>query len=71
MKRILLTLLAAATAAQAVITEADRIAVLTPDRAHITFPKSTVNTDYVITALFQPKWLPKLKSQTSESLLGI
>ena len=29
MKRILLTLLAAATAAQAVITDADRIAVLT------------------------------------------
>lgn len=71
MKRILLTLLAAATAAQAVITEADRVAVLTPDRAHITFPKGTVNTDYVITALFQPKWLPKLKAQTSTSLLGI
>lgn len=71
MKRILLTLLAAATAAQAVITDADRIAVLTPDRAHITFPSGTVNTDYVITALFKPDWLPKIKKQTSESLLGI
>lgn len=71
MKIRYIPLLLAAAWAQAEVTQADRIAVLTPTQAHMSFPESTVHTDYIITALFKPDWLPKMKAQTSECLLGI
>ncbi len=71
MKKILALFIAAAGAASATVTTEDIVALLTPTRAHITFDEATLHTDYIITALFRPDRMPKLKAQTSECLLGI